>query len=441
MNIKGKTKIELFDGKTGKLTHKTEDNNMITEALYDFYDQGGITNPSAFNASNIRNNPLFYLLGGVMCLDTALTEDANIIRVPAGVGMTANGARGILNSGNPIELGSWNENESGWRQDGSYGMVFDWTTSQGNGNIACVCLSSYYGGYKGIGNKSLTNKAMNTSMADYNSYNAFSNANLDHASLYLGQYNNKAFYIKNDGVSISPFANNWEIITASSPYIQIDIRDSLTRRQLAIKTLAHEKDLSGYGNGTQRVIQVGKYAYLMMAYAHTSGSYYTRFFHFDDTYPVYIFKIDLETLTIADTITLSPSTTGAEAFVMDAGVYPTMFCNGKYAVYHNLVIDMSNLVDVTEITNFVEDTGLIPTSEDIAESGSRILDMTTGIMLPTNTPNATNYEHVVIDKLLGQNSSNVFRDPRYIATINNLSSPVVKTADKTMKVTYTLSFS
>lgn len=27
----------------------------------------------------------------------------------------------------------------------------------------------------------------------------------------------------------------------------------------------------------------------------------------------------------------------------------------------------------------------------------------------------------------------------YLATINNLDSPVVKTADKTMKVTYTLS--
>ena len=32
----------------------------------------------------------------------------------------------------------------------------------------------------------------------------------------------------------------------------------------------------------------------------------------------------------------------------------------------------------------------------------------------------------------------VTKDPRYLATINNLSEPVVKTASKTMKVTYTI---
>ena len=34
----------------------------------------------------------------------------------------------------------------------------------------------------------------------------------------------------------------------------------------------------------------------------------------------------------------------------------------------------------------------------------------------------------------------VMKDPRYLATINNLSEPVIKTSSKTMKVTYTLTF-
>ena len=34
----------------------------------------------------------------------------------------------------------------------------------------------------------------------------------------------------------------------------------------------------------------------------------------------------------------------------------------------------------------------------------------------------------------------VMKDPRYLATINNLSEPVVKTISKTMKVIYTLTF-
>jgi hypothetical protein len=35
----------------------------------------------------------------------------------------------------------------------------------------------------------------------------------------------------------------------------------------------------------------------------------------------------------------------------------------------------------------------------------------------------------------------VMRDPRYIATINNLEEPVTKDASKTMKVTYVIRFS
>ena len=44
------------------------------------------------------------------------------------------------------------------------------------------------------------------------------------------------------------------------------------------------------------------------------------------------------------------------------------------------------------------------------------------------------------------NSSNfanyfkILKEPRYLATINNLSEPVVKTSSRTMKVTYTLTF-
>ena len=36
------------------------------------------------------------------------------------------------------------------------------------------------------------------------------------------------------------------------------------------------------------------------------------------------------------------------------------------------------------------------------------------------------------------NDFKILKDPRYLATINNLSEPVVKTASKTMKVTYTI---
>ena len=60
MKFEGKTIIELHDAKTGKLVKKTEDKNMLTNALTQFYAQGGMSNPSAFNVSGIRNDALTY---------------------------------------------------------------------------------------------------------------------------------------------------------------------------------------------------------------------------------------------------------------------------------------------------------------------------------------------------------------------------------------------
>ena len=50
-----------------------------------------------------------------------------------------------------------------------------------------------------------------------------------------------------------------------------------------------------------------------------------------------------------------------------------------------------------------------------------------------------------IDAILDKYSDNdmcymLMKDDRYLATINNLAEPVVKTSSKTMKVTYTLTF-
>jgi hypothetical protein len=444
MKFKGKTIIELRDSKTGKLTQRTEDNNMLTNALSYFYKQGGLTNPSAFNNSNVRDNPLHYLLGGVLCLDTALSESASIIRVPPGVGMTANGARGILNSGTPVELGSWNETESIWLSDGSYKMVYDWNTSQGNGTIACVCLSSYYGAYKGIGNKSKTNKQTDSQMTNYNSIVEYDFANIESTeNSGIGLHNNVLTHINrvNGGLFRD---DKWSISKYFFSKSEANVRygRALEGNILDTKEVSYSFGLSAYNTGAHAYFQDGKYAYLMFARAWTSGSYYTRHFTFNDSYPTKIFKYDLETDTIVQQWNLTPSSTGVSAFELGDNVYPTLLCDGNYAVYHNYIFDLSNLTNVTEIQNFTsEDTGLAPLGNGIAESRTNRLDLVNGVILPTNYPNGGEYSGINFDGLLGYYGKGMFRDPRYIATINNLEAPVVKTPDKTMKVTYVISFS
>lgn len=442
MLFKGKTKIELFDGNSGKLVKRHIDTNMVTKALDYFAEYGGITNPSIFYNSNLRTNFLYYMLGGVLCLDTAIAENNEIVRVPAGVRMVANGARDILNTGDPIELGSFNENESGWQVDGSLKLVWDWTTSQGNGTIACVCLTSLVAGMQGIGNPSLTSKSNSYNLSQYNSAIALSSSQ----EPCLGVYNNTVY-----NFSAAPSqGSSFTIIKRGLPMDSMDIRDTLALREIGSFSIQKPHDISGYDRGQFRTYQNGRYAYLIIAYASTSGSYYTRHFEFTNDHPVRVYKFDLATETLVDSWSLSPSSTGAAAISdLGGGTYPTLFCNGKFAVFSKYIFPLSDITDYSVIENTAEDTYMMPVNDDIAYSASGRLDMPNALRLPiNNTQGYSTYEMLphyspLIAMATGDPSQypyHVIRDPRYIATINNLEEPVVKTPDKTMKVTYTISF-
>ena len=220
--IKGHTLIDLKNIHTGEVEH-WEDDNMVTNALTYFMAQGGMTNPTALN-NYIRGDIIKYLLGGVMLLDTALTEQATNVRVPVGVGMTANGAMEILNSEAPTELGSWNASESGWQQDGSFKMVWDWTTSQGNGTINCVSLTNRYQGMRGIGNKSGGSKTNSVSRNDYNTTVGYT---VDGKEVF--GYNSNKLYAIQSMNNVTEFA----VDVIPFPVTSQDVRDTIapaTRR-------------------------------------------------------------------------------------------------------------------------------------------------------------------------------------------------------------------
>lgn len=151
----GYTKIELKDPYTGhKQTFESE--NMMTKGVEEFYSNLGLLNtlPSDFLGNK---NVVTTLLGGVMLFDDEIPENANNTSLPT-ANMTANMAYGLTNNTNPQELGSYSSTESGWQQDGSFVQVYDFTTTQGNGDIASACLTSQRMGGIGAGNGSGTNK-------------------------------------------------------------------------------------------------------------------------------------------------------------------------------------------------------------------------------------------------------------------------------------------
>lgn len=434
MKFEGKTIIELRDAESGKLVQRTEDKNMLTNALSLFYKQGGITNPSAFNQQTISQTALERLLGGVLLLDTAITEDANIVRVPKNVGMTANGAKGVLNSGNPTELGSWSETESGWQNDGSYKMVWDYTTSQGNGTVACVCLTSLYHGLQGEGNKSLTYTTNTTSIGAYNSATGQSVG----SGTVIGIENNRCHvWTVTDFESVSEITDN----VYSLPVDTVDLRDAINEARLldtyTVQVPSEISNLRDRWKLRRTYVKNGiAYIYLVHIYQYSfpNGSVYPQ---------AYVAKYNLATHSFVGVTEIN-------------GDSEETYCNliglsDKWAILGHVMTDLDNTVNQLDIT---DDANLIPStykntivnleavdSNVFWGQGCKLKD--DAILLPTNSSDtiSSTINGVGVNDIIQQCGNYMMRDPRYIATINNLEAPVTKTADKTMKVTYVVRFS
>lgn len=451
MKLKGYCKIELTDVKTGRV-EVDEHDNMITKALKYFYGKGGFTNPSAMNASILRSDALYYMLGGVMCLDTALTESDEVVRVPAGVKMTANGARDQLNSGNPSELGSFNQNESGWQQDGSLKMVWDWTQSQGNGDIKSVCLSSVYGGFNGIGNPSNTSKANPWTISNWNSATALSGI----SGIPIAYKNNRVY-------AVEGFTNvtEWTVNIYEFPYSVIDMRATNTARLVdtitvqipaSIQNLVYDRTAqNAWGYGEEYTIhQNGDDVYILLCSTNTGYLASADGMTFSDSYPAYAIKYTISTGTVTVTA-LTPTSTGISAINggLASGYYFNHGISSKYAIIDDYMINLANLADVSEFTNAEHTTSArvynsqhcTPMDEDIFRISGAVYDTANKTRYACNGSLIGGIGNMPDNPLMRFNGSALYRDLNYIATIFNLSSPVTKTADKTMKVTYVLRFS
>jgi len=153
LRIKGHMKVTLTNAKTGE-QEVIEKDNMQTNGIAEY-----LTNLGWMNSDNLtKSNLVKELLGGILVFDDAITEDATIVKAPGGLHMVANGACEVANGqaeGDPTEMGSWvqeSETGSGWKDDGTYHLVWEWGLEQGNGEVASACLTSKEWGHSGEGN-------------------------------------------------------------------------------------------------------------------------------------------------------------------------------------------------------------------------------------------------------------------------------------------------
>lgn len=136
MTIKGSATIELTNADGTKQVIKHD--NMITNAVNDMFRSYMGDMPLIHKLNFYDNAYVDTIFGGLLLFDDRLNDDASDYAIPSTkiTGYASDTAYG----GNDLSRGSHNLAESGLQEDGSYKLVWDFGTSQGNGNIQSIAL-------------------------------------------------------------------------------------------------------------------------------------------------------------------------------------------------------------------------------------------------------------------------------------------------------------
>lgn len=150
--LKGLMKIEMTDVHTGE-TETVLEQNMVTNALTNIFKPMGLDKSPSKLLTGM--NPYYQnVLGGLLLFDSEIEENVNNLYPPSGVNLIGCAAYGVQNNTTGTLRGGFNQTESELNMTDRYmKYVYDFTTSQANGTIACVCLTHKNGGYTSYGGK------------------------------------------------------------------------------------------------------------------------------------------------------------------------------------------------------------------------------------------------------------------------------------------------
>ena len=443
MKLKGKTIIELKDIHSGQVDRHVDFNTVMDANMEAKFRNFGIFQTSILN--NFNTTPLWQkLMGGILLLGDTVDSNANF--VAPGTKQIARGYYGGVNNGSPVSLGSWNSSESAVSAN-SVQMVYDWTTSQGNGEIKSVCLTSDYAGRCGIGN---TAGDYNTSYSvdasawqSYNkNYSGLTNLTSGHAFDGTYLYYNPVI----DGTSLTiskKFANAQKVDLIHA------ITDENTAGTIELtlsSALAHDDNL--------RLVQASATRLIVVGYDSESATAFSTVDIDLSANPITATVREISSMPALDTYE-TYSYSRIESIGGDWLAVPTKAYKPKsFAVK---VTDGSKVSFVDSVNTYqdwisgnytrdnyiqVMDNGLYIMGTNQTAIPGCMCDKSDGSMDycenyinngPLRAYNGVN--------LIGQDADYNIRmkqNPFYLATINNLSTAVTKTSSQTMKVTYVI---
>ena len=441
--IKGHTKIELTDVHTGK-KEVIEHDNAITDGLQSFLSSLGIGANTNFRLNTWRDRELWkVILGGIYLFDTALPSNAKYM--PDGTQMVANGYFNGANGGNPSELGTYNANES-FSDDNTINIVYDWLTSQGNGTISAVSLGTVMGGRMGYGNA--TSKTALSSASLSENQQVYTGAiGLSNASYICAIDGDNVYAITTDNVAVSAT----EISVLHYKIIDVNKCDVFRKASSTSYPISPKETIAislPSGRGSRCYFHYyadykAKKVYMMTNNQIAPNATLTWY------------DIDIETATVTtrtfvnNTGETINNAAGTDFFVIDDTYALVVTTSGKiYKVNHqnSTVIGETERNGQTFAGNYVYKLNKITDSlYSGLNSNNFIYSLSKNAFYPCNSSFSnlaagSTYYDVDTDtmRVVGANDITFFQNPLRLMTINNLDTPVEKTAAKTMKVTYTI---
>lgn len=454
--LKGKSVIELTDIKTKK-KEVYEEENLVTNAVPDLLrlNPMGLMYPIGDYKITEYDTELFPIAtkcyGGILLFEDALEEDPNKIFAPSDnkiIGYASND----VNETDAPKRGSANLTES-TPIDGGYKFVWDFSTSQANGRISSLALTHYRGGKYFYGDThgkdpflllNRTNLYNNRDVSD--SYNGCIEMDLENNLL----------------ISIWPVdKKSIELVKLKVPFTSIGLNDSIHEKaynaEEKITIDASEffnklstwnqccfydgEDGNWYGFGTNRDklirLRINKNNYstktdewlLNGIRLRELGSYYEKSRGYCHRYIYsciksgYLYSLDtynkdkIYKININNPVDISIIELGKEVSTSRySGEYSYLYKWGDYILGYEFVIDKKDQVIVNNVSDY-NGRGI----PNLMMEAKTIGPLAIGF---------GGYEEKFY-KLL-------FLHTPYLGTINNLSNPILKTADKTMKITYTL---
>lgn len=460
MKLKGTMVLELTDETTGEVESVTEE-NMVTEAVNNilgmnpmgvFYSEERLADVMSWNGVMLPICP--NMVGGILLFPKALEEDAAHIYEGSGNLPVAYASNNVNTTANTAR-GSLNQTESKALENG-YKFVWEFTPSQGNGTIAAVALTSAQGGQNGYG--SLVGDA--STFLQIKKLDIGSLGNAEQAVLFEAV---EMDFEKDILYSITFEDSSVRVRKARLPIFSIGLNEKLddstytVLEDHAVSTQTF-KFLGSYTKYGEFLDGQDGYWYGFSNQANSSGSA-----------EVLWVKISKEDYSLTEgQWTLSNAKLMAVGNRDMTGSYPERKCRccmrkgylyvpayDKKGIYK---INTANTADVTLI-DFGFTSGMKPlcatgTCElylalvgDLIIGGDFQITMDDTVIHTQGSARLGSaatplFQHKQFLVGWGGSYGNEYRHmyllTPYLATINNLSSAVVKDANKTMKITYTL---